>query len=200
MDLAAGFITDSRDGDAAIATALDLFEKAWAWREQSDQWLTRHARHWELGRLALVDRNILRLAAYEMLSGRTAPKIAITEALRLAQEFSTAESPRFVNGILDAVYKEMRAAAKDADARARAGVDADADAEVQVQADADAEVQAPAQADADADADVDVDVDADDDDDALALADALADAQADADDDHYDHDDDDDDDAWADEL
>ena len=200
MDLAAGFITDSRDGDAAIATALDLFEKAWAWREQSDQWLTRHARHWELGRLALVDRNILRLAAYEMLSGRTAPKIAITEALRLAQEFSTAESPRFVNGILDAVYKEMRAAAKDADARARAGVDADADAEVQVQADADAEVQAPAQADADADADVDVDADADADADALALADALADAQADADDDHYDHDDDDDDDAWADEL
>ena len=212
MDLAAGFITDSRDGDAAIATALDLFEKAWAWREQSDQWLTRHARHWELGRLALVDRNILRLAAYEMLSGRTAPKIAITEALRLAQEFSTAESPRFVNGILDAVYKEMRAAAKDADARARAGVDADADAEVQVQADADAEVQAPAQADAGADAEVqapaqaeaeadaDADADADDDDDALALADALADAQADADDDHYDHDDDDDDDAWADEL
>ena len=181
MDLAGLFISDSRDGGSAINSAMDLLEKAWAWREQSDQWLSRHARHWELGRLALVDRNILRLAVYEMLSGRTQPKVAITEALRLAQEFSTAESPRFVNGILDAVYKEMRAAAK-GDAQARADVDADADAEVQARAQADA----------------------DDDDDALAMADAQADARADDhDDDHDDADDDDHDDdhdAWADEL
>ncbi len=150
MDLAAGFITDSRDGDAAIETAMDLLDKAWAWREQSDQWLSRHARHWELGRLALVDRNILRLAAYEMLSGRTAPKIAISEALRLAQEFSTAESPRFVNGILDAVYKEMRAAAAQAEADAKAAAQAPADAEPA--ADDDAAAAALAEADAIADA------------------------------------------------
>ena len=109
MELAAMFITDSREPPETIAAAGELLRQAYATREKSDQWLSRHARHWELGRLALVDRNILRLAVHEMLSGRIPPKIAITEALRLAQEFSTAESPRFVNGILDAVYKEMRA-------------------------------------------------------------------------------------------
>lgn len=109
MDLVRLFITDSREAADTVAIAGDLLEQAFASREESDGWLMRHARHWELGRLALIDRNILRLAAYEMLSGRTPPKVAITEALRLAQEFSTAESPRFVNGILDAVYKEMQA-------------------------------------------------------------------------------------------
>ena len=191
MDLAALFITDSRDGEAAINSAMDLLEKAWAWREQSDQWTSRHARHWELGRLALVDRNILRLAVYEMLSGRTAPKIAITEALRLAQEFSTAESPRFVNGILDAVYKEMQTSAKaqaqaddDAKADAQAQGEAQAKAQAQAQADADVEADDDADADADDDAQAEVDAEADDDDDAeaeaLAEADAMADAEADA--------------------
>ena len=110
MDLVRLFITDSREAPETTAAAADMLDRAFASRQESDCWLSRHARHWELGRLALVDRNILRLAVCEMLSGRTPPKVAITEALRLAQEFSTAESPRFVNGILDAVYKEMQAA------------------------------------------------------------------------------------------
>ncbi len=76
--------------------------------EDSDCILQRHARHWEIKRLAMVDRNILRLAVYEMYSGRTPPKVVIAESLRLAQEFSTAESPAFVNGILDAIYREMK--------------------------------------------------------------------------------------------
>jgi len=112
MELAALFITDSREPPETIAAAGDLLRRAYAAREQCDQWLARHARHWELERLALVDRNILRLAVHEMVSGKTPAKVVITEALRLAQEFSTAESPRFVNGILDAVYKEMQAATK----------------------------------------------------------------------------------------
>lgn len=124
MDLVRLFITDSRETPETLATATDMLEQAFASRQESDCWLSRHARHWELGRLALVDRNILRLAVCEMVSGRTPPKVAITEALRLAQEFSTAESPRFVNGILDAVYKEMQAnIAPDAPARPDPGQD-----------------------------------------------------------------------------
>jgi len=72
-----------------------------------------HARHWELSRLALVDRNILRLGVCELRRGRTPLKVVISEALRLAQEFSTAESPRFVNGVLDAVAKEIAGDARD---------------------------------------------------------------------------------------
>ena len=77
-------------------------------RPQSDELLSRHARRWELPRLALVDRNILRLAVCELRKGQTPFKVVISESLRLAREFSTAESPRFVNGILDAVAKELQ--------------------------------------------------------------------------------------------
>lgn len=108
MDFACQFIDDSRENPETLSAAQALLREAFGARDQSDQLLQRHARHWDLGRLALVDRNILRLAAYEMLSGQTPYKVAIAEAIRLAQEFSTAESPRFVNGILDAVYKELR--------------------------------------------------------------------------------------------
>ena len=93
MDLLEEFLRDSREQPRAIAAA--------------DELLARHARHWELPRLALVDRNILRLAAHEMRSGAAPPKVVITEAIRLAREFSTAESPRFVNGVLDAVAREI---------------------------------------------------------------------------------------------
>ena len=108
MDLAQEFITDSHADAETISSALSLLQGAFAAHPSSDEWLRRHARHWDLARLAMVDRNILRLAIHEMTSGQTAPKIVISEALRLAQEFSTAESARFVNGILDAVYRQWR--------------------------------------------------------------------------------------------
>ena len=84
-----------------------LVKAAYEDRAECDRLLARHARHWELGRLALVDRNILRLAVTEMLA-KAPPKVVITEAMQLAREFSTAESPRFVNGVLDAIAKELR--------------------------------------------------------------------------------------------
>ena len=115
MDLARQFIADSRESDETIAAAQLLMEQAFGAREDSDRMLERHTRRWDVGRLALVDRNILRLAVHEMVSGKTPPKVAITEALRIAQEFSSAESPRFINGILDAVYKELQAGESEAE-------------------------------------------------------------------------------------
>lgn len=101
------FISDSNEDEATIEAAHLLAREAFEDMPNCDQLLARHARHWDLGRLALVDRNILRLAAYELRSGRAPRKVVITEAIRLAREFSTAESPRFVNGVLDAVAKEI---------------------------------------------------------------------------------------------
>ena len=101
------FIDDSKEPPQTIAFARQLLAKAVEHLAPCDQFLSRHARHWEMSRLALVDRNILRLAVGEILSGRTPMKVAITEALRLAKEFSTAESPRFINGVLDAVAKDI---------------------------------------------------------------------------------------------
>ena len=73
---------------------------------ETDERITRHAAHWRIERMLLVDRNILRLAVYEILWGGTPPAIAIDEALELARKFSGDESVQFVNGVLDAVHRE----------------------------------------------------------------------------------------------
>ncbi len=101
------FIKDSNEPEDTLRAAEQIIEECFCNCDRCDELLARHARHWELSRLALVDRNILRLAVYELLEGKTPPKVAISEALRLGQEFSSAESPRFINGVLDAVLKEL---------------------------------------------------------------------------------------------
>jgi len=83
---------------------MELLGGAYGQVDRCDGVLKNHCHHWDLGRLALVDRGILRLAVHELLSGQTPAKVVITEALKLAREFSTAESPRFVNGVLDSGF------------------------------------------------------------------------------------------------
>jgi transcription antitermination protein NusB len=107
-ELVRAFLDDSLEPADTLAAAHALLEAAWTARADCDALLARHAHNWELSRLALVDRNILRLGVCELRGGAVDAKIVITEALKLAQEFSTAESPRFVNGVLDAVAKEIR--------------------------------------------------------------------------------------------
>jgi N utilization substance protein B len=101
------FLEDSRELPQTIETARTMATETLARGEEIDCVLARHARHWELGRLAMVDRNILRLATWELLARDVPYKVVITEALRLAQEFSTVESPRFINGVLDAISREL---------------------------------------------------------------------------------------------
>ena len=73
---------------------------------QIDTMITQVAENWRLDRMAAIDRNILRLGAYEMLFRPEIPaKVAINEALELAKRYSTAQSSRFVNGILDRVLQ-----------------------------------------------------------------------------------------------
>jgi N utilization substance protein B len=71
-----------------------------------DAMITEVAENWRLDRMAAIDRNILRLGAYEMLLRPEVPaRVAINEALELAKRYSTAQSSRFVNGILDRVLQ-----------------------------------------------------------------------------------------------
>ena len=74
-----------------------------------DEQITRHAEHWKIQRMPSVDRNILRLAVYEMMHTETPPAVAIDEALELARRFSGEESVHFVNGVLDAIRKGIAA-------------------------------------------------------------------------------------------
>ena len=71
---------------------------------QIDQRLSQYATNWTLDRMAIVDRNILRLAVFELLFGaQTPPKVAINEAVELAKRFGTTDSKKFVNGVLGSV-------------------------------------------------------------------------------------------------
>jgi transcription antitermination protein NusB len=78
-----------------------------------DERITRHAEHWRMERMPAVDRNILRLAVYEMVHVKTPAAVAIDEALELARRFSHEESVQFVNGVLDAVHRELPVAGPD---------------------------------------------------------------------------------------
>lgn len=71
-----------------------------------DERIAKHAEHWRMERMPAVDRNILRLAVYEMQHVGTPAAVAIDEALELARKFSNEESVQFVNGVLDAVHRE----------------------------------------------------------------------------------------------
>jgi len=73
-----------------------------------DHRIARKSEHWKLERMPIVDRNILRLAIYEMSRQKTPAAIVIDEALELARQFSGEESVAFINGVLDAVHKELR--------------------------------------------------------------------------------------------
>ena len=69
-----------------------------------DPVISKYAEHWELHRMAIVDRNILRLSTYELLYvEEIPPKVAINEAVNLAKKFSQEESGKFVNGVLDKI-------------------------------------------------------------------------------------------------
>jgi N utilization substance protein B len=72
-----------------------------------DERITRHAEHWRMERMPAVDRNILRLSVFEMTHLGTPAAVAIDEALELARKFSNEESVQFVNGVLDAVHREL---------------------------------------------------------------------------------------------
>jgi N utilization substance protein B len=72
-----------------------------------DDRITRHAEHWRMERMPAVDRNIMRVAVYEMTRGGTPAPVTIDEALELARKFSGEESVQFVNGVLDAVRREI---------------------------------------------------------------------------------------------
>ena len=78
-------------------------------QEKIDELIGRYAVDWSLERMAVIDRNVLRLAVYEILEHPDVPLAAvISEAVELAKRYSTEESGRFVNGVLSSVAREAR--------------------------------------------------------------------------------------------
>jgi N utilization substance protein B len=87
-----------------------LFLKTVKHQEALDEIIQEHIKNWELGRLAMMDRLILRLALTELLYFEEIPtKVSINEAIEIAKDFSTRKSGSFVNGILDAALEQLKA-------------------------------------------------------------------------------------------
>lgn len=92
----------------ALAFAKHLARATWKDRERLDGWIARAAPDWSVQRLTPVDRNLLRLGAYELFEEPdTPPEVVINEIVELAKLFSDADGPGFVNGKLDALRREL---------------------------------------------------------------------------------------------
>lgn len=88
--------------------AEELIQGVLEHRRELDEKISRYAEHWDLDRIAIVDRNILRLAIYEMMFRNDIPPVvSINEAIEIAKKFSTRESGAFVNGILDRIKFDL---------------------------------------------------------------------------------------------
>lgn len=87
--------------------------------EEADSLIRAHAENWRLERMSGVDRNILRLAIFELLERQTPAPVVIDEALEVARRFSGDESVQFINGVLDAVHKSLPVAEVTDDGEAR---------------------------------------------------------------------------------
>jgi N utilization substance protein B len=97
---------DSEAADAPPDEFMEwLVQGAAAQAETIDRQISERSEHWRLERMPAVDRNILRLAVYEMSEGQTPAPVVIDEALELARRFSGDDSVAFINGILDAIHK-----------------------------------------------------------------------------------------------
>jgi N utilization substance protein B len=93
--------------DDAFAFAQTLVEGTLEHREEIDRLIRGQADHWRLERMPAVDRNILRLAVYEMLHHPETPKLVVVdEAIELAKKYGSEQSGRFVNGLLDGLLKQ----------------------------------------------------------------------------------------------
>jgi N utilization substance protein B len=104
-------IGDRADPRRVRKFAARLVDGVVANREKIDGLLNEAADNWRLDRMNVVDRNILRLAAYEITAGEGIPPLAaLDEAIELAKEFGDKDSARFINGILDRLMKNLASA------------------------------------------------------------------------------------------
>ncbi|HEY0009754.1 MAG TPA: transcription antitermination factor NusB [Tepidisphaeraceae bacterium] len=99
---------DATDDAPTRIRAMEMIKKTWDYRKDADEWITRLAPQWPARRQPMVDRNLLRMSLFELTANTTPPKVVIDEAIELAKQYSTENSPAFVNGVLDAALKEIQ--------------------------------------------------------------------------------------------
>ncbi|MDH5457129.1 MAG: transcription antitermination factor NusB [Nitrospinota bacterium] len=87
----------------------DILNNIFEHKKEIDAQLEKYSDNWTLSRMTVIDRNLLRMAASELMYSKTVPpKVVIDEAVEIAKRFGTADSPNFINGILDRILKELK--------------------------------------------------------------------------------------------
>lgn len=95
-----------RDFEQASTFAEELIRGVFANRSEIDEFLKKFSTNWPVERMSVTDRNILRIGAFEILHSELAPQIIINEAVEISKAFGVADSPKFINAILDNITKD----------------------------------------------------------------------------------------------
>jgi N utilization substance protein B len=96
-----------------VEYATQLVKGTLAKQKVIDNLISSHSSHWKIDRMPVTDRNILRLATFELLDESSVPsKVVINEAIELAKRFGTTDSATFINGVLDSIHQELLEAQK----------------------------------------------------------------------------------------
>jgi N utilization substance protein B len=105
--LLAPLIAETAPPAEVAAHARVLAAGTWSGRRKYDDMISSVSNHWDVSRMAVVDRNILRLALYELVERPEVPvRVLMDEAIELGREFGAAETPQFINGVVDAVWRQ----------------------------------------------------------------------------------------------
>ncbi len=105
------FLIESDDRPATLSCARRMTRECWEQHADLDRRISDRLERWELVRLSPVERNVIRVALLELAAGDVPPKVIINEAIEIGREFGGADSPGFINGVLDAIWKHEREAA-----------------------------------------------------------------------------------------
>ncbi len=99
------FTADSQADPGTTVYVHELVRACWEGRSSLDPRIESQLQHWGMDRLSPVERNVIRVGLTELQRGEVPPKVVINEAVEIAREYGGAESPGFVNGIMDALWK-----------------------------------------------------------------------------------------------
>lgn len=101
--------TADRDSSPAVAVfAAELVTAFWTDRRTIDDLIASAAIKWDLSRISPVERNVMRVSIVEMMGERAPPKVALNEAIEIGRVYGGADSPRFINGVLDVILKRLQ--------------------------------------------------------------------------------------------
>ena len=109
LQVLAEFLAVQDASPDAFAYATELVQAFWRQRVEIDRRITSASIKWDLARISPVDRNVMRVAIVELSGGEVPAKVVLDEAIEIGREYGGEDSPRFINGVLDAVFQGIGA-------------------------------------------------------------------------------------------